>query len=77
MQPPPKTRHHDGRVKRAARRLFLLHDEITTGDLRWAAHPRRRRIPKRNYHWLRHVLDGMAVRVRRVDRKSTRLNSSH
>jgi hypothetical protein len=66
MSRPPQLRYRLGRVKRAARRLFLLSDEITTSRLRSAAYPLRRRIPKGNYNRLRDVLDGMAVRVRRV-----------
>ena len=63
LQRLPQPGLNRGRVQRAARRLFLLSDTVSTGDLRRAAYPRRRRVSSGNYASMHAVLAGMAVRV--------------
>jgi hypothetical protein len=62
---PPINLHRNGRVKVAARRLFLLSDTISTGDLRAFAYCRRPRVGPGYYAWLRRVLRGIAVPIGR------------
>jgi hypothetical protein len=62
---PPLTLHRNGRVKVAARRLFLLSPLVSTGDLRAFAYCRRPRVAPGYYAWLRRVLRDIAEPIGR------------
>jgi hypothetical protein len=65
MRRPPQIPHRLGRVKRTARRLFLLSDAISTGMLADAAYPRKRLCAPDDYRYMRRVLRQVAEPVGR------------